>query len=169
MRNLNYLSLILFCICALFSCKKNEIIGGKSHAALITGKWLAYQQHTMIYDLNTADLVKDTTMLFSSTNPKAWYEIFNDDGSAYITTIPHKVAGSSVYATDSTSYLHYTILGSVLTVKQNGGGSETDPIIRLTDTDLGLETIFQSNPQSGWGLDVNTSYKYIVDTYYSRQ
>src|SRR5882757_1455841 len=108
MRNIYYLSLLSFSVCILFSCKKGEIVGGESQAKLITGKWLVFQQHTQIYDLTTTDLVKDTTLLFSATNPQAWYEIFNADGSAYITTIPHKVAGSSALVIDTTAYLHYT-------------------------------------------------------------
>ncbi len=169
MRNLIYLSLAVFVTCALFSCKK-QIVGGKSNASLLTGKWLLYQQSTKVYDLNSNALLKDTVVDYATTNyPKAWFEIYNIDGTAYITTTPYKKAGATTSSVDTTSYFHYTILGSSVVLSQNGGGSETDPIIQLTQSTLVQEKTQISPPPSGWGLDTNTAYKFVNDGYYNKQ
>ncbi|NNU33481.1 hypothetical protein HK413_03685 [Mucilaginibacter sp. S1162] len=71
--------------------------------------------------------------------------------------------------TDTTSYLKYTILGTNLSLKQNIGGSETKPILTLTLTDMGLQSLRTGTLNEGWGLSVNTSYKIVQGTYYTRQ
>jgi hypothetical protein len=172
MKNLYNLLLIAIAISTVFSCTKGEIVGGKTqNASLITGKWLVYQQNTKVYDLNDNTLLKDTTLLYSSTNfTQAWYQIYNSDGSAYVTTTPYKKTGSSVMSTDTTSYLHYTITGSsFLKLTKNGGGIETDPILSLTQTDLELQNKYTATPATGWSLDVNTNYLFVVNSYYTKQ
>ena len=172
MKKLYHLAFILLLICTLFACQKGEIIGGKTqNASLITGKWLVYQQNTRIFDLNDNSLLKDTTLLYSNTNfSQAWYQIYNTDGTAYVTTTPYKKTGSSVMTVDTISYLHYTIMGSsFLKLTKNGGGIETDPILSLTQSDLKLESKYTATPATGWGLDANTNYLFVVDTYYAKQ
>jgi len=171
MNKFSYLLIIPSFACILFSCKKADVAGGKvQNAALIVGTWKSYQQDTKIYDLETNDLLKDTVITYKAANVGlAGYNIFNSDGSAYITTLPYKKTGATVATIDTTSYLQYTLIGSSLTLKQNIGGSETDPIISITDSDLVLEKMYLSTPATGMGLDVNTSYKFVVDTFFTKQ
>jgi hypothetical protein len=172
MKKLYHILLIAIATSTLISCQKGEIIGGKTqNASLITGKWLVYQQNTKVFDLNDNSLLKDTILLYSNTNfSQAWYQIYNNDGTAYVTTTPYKKTGSSVMTVDTTSYLHYTIMGSsFLKLTKNGGGIETDPILSLTQSDLKLESKYTATPATGWGLDANTNYLFVVDTYYAKQ
>jgi hypothetical protein len=172
MKNLYHLSLIAICVCALFSCKKDEIIGEKTQkSSYIVGKWLVYQQETKIYDLNSNELLKDTVITYSTSNfGQAWYQIYNTDGSAYITSTPYIKTGATTPSIDTTAYLHYSVLVSnYLKLSLNGGGTETDPILNLTQTDLELEKKYNSTPKTGWGLDTNTSYLIAEDSYYTKQ
>src|ERR1700761_4762937 len=156
MKKLYHLAFILLLICTLFACQKGEIIGGKTqNASLITGKWLVYQQNSRIFDLNDNSLLKDTTLLYSNTNfSQAWYQIYNTDGTAYVTTTPYKKTGSSVMTVDTISYLHYTIMGSsFLKLTKKGGVIEPDPILSLTQSDLKLKKKYPAPPATGWGLD----------------
>lgn len=156
--------------CAVFSCKKDELAGAKSqYAKLIVGTWKAYQQNTKIYDLTTNELLKDSTVTFTDANAsRAFIEIYNADGNAYVTAQSRKL-GAAVATTDTTSYLKYTILGTNLSLKQNIGGSETKPILTLTLTDMGLESLRTGTLNEGWGLSINTSYRIVQGTYYTRQ
>lgn len=156
--------------CAVFSCKKDNLSGAKSqYARLIVGTWKAYQQNTQIYDLNTNELLKDSTINFTDGNAgRAFTEIYNADGTAYVTVQTRKL-GAAVATTDTTTYLRYTILGSNLTLKQNIGGTETKPILTLTLTEMGLQSTRTGILNAGWGLETNTSYKIIQGTYYTRQ
>ncbi len=154
----------------MFSCKKDGLSGAKSqYAKLIVGTWKAYQQNTKVYDLTTNELLKDSTINFTDANAgQAFTEIYNADGSAYITEQTRKM-GAKTPTTDTTSYLHYTILGTNLTLKQNIGGTETKPILTLTLTDMGLQSTRTGTLNPDWGLDADTSYKIIEGTYYTRQ
>jgi hypothetical protein len=166
----SHLILTSFIACAMFSCKKDELAGAKSqYAKLIVGTWKAYQQNTKIYDLTTSELLKDSTINFTDANAgRAFTEIYNTDGSAYVTVQTRKL-GALVATTDTTSYLKYTILGANLNLKQNIGGAETKPILTLTLTDMGLESLRTGTLNEGWGLGSNTSYRIVQGTYYTRQ
>ena len=171
MRNTPYLSFILLIACTLFACKKSDTISIKAtNTSLISGKWLVYQQNTKVYDLNTNALLKDTTLSYTAKSvSQPWYETYNTDGSAYVTSKPYKKAGSSVMSADTTAYLHYSILGSNLTLKPYGGGIETDPIVTISQTDLNLQKTYNSLPPAGWGLDMATNYLFVVQNYYTKQ
>jgi hypothetical protein len=167
MKNYYYLAIIFFTLSCFYACKKDTI--KKENASLITGSWLVSQQNTRVYDLNTNALLKDTTITYNSANyGQAWYDIYNTDGTAYVTTTPYTKPGSSTLYTDTTSYLHYSILGSSLFIKPTSGGTETDPILQLTLNILTLERTYNGHPLANWGLDVNANYTFVVDTYYSR-
>jgi hypothetical protein len=166
----SHLILTSFIACAMFSCKKDELAGAKSqYAKLIVGTWKAYQQNTKIYDLTTNELLKDSTIDFTDANAgRAFTEIYNADGSAYVTVQTRKL-GALVATTDTTSYLKYTILGANLNLKQNIGGNETKPILTLTLTEMGLESLRTGTLNEGWGLGINISYRIVQGTYYTRQ
>jgi hypothetical protein len=169
--NKHYYLLVLSLLLGIFySCKKSDNYGNKSsqYSALIAGKWLAYQQHTQVFSLSDNVLVKDTLINFAPSNAfQGWFETYNTDGSGYVTSKPYSHAG--VINADTTAYLHYSISGSHLTIKPNGGGSETDPIVNLTATDMTLEKTNNHTPNTNWGLDDNTTYKFVQDSYYARQ
>lgn len=166
----SHLILTSLIACAVFSCKKDELAGAKSqYAKLIVGTWKAYQQNTKVYDLTTNELLKDSTVNFTDANAgRAFTEIYNGDGSAYVTVQTRKL-GALVATTDTTSYLRYTILGANLNLKQNIGGTETKPILTLTLTVMGLQTTRTGTLNAGWGLESDAPYKIIQGTYYTRQ
>ncbi|MES2379037.1 MAG: hypothetical protein V4553_20770 [Bacteroidota bacterium] len=169
MRN-SHLLFISLIACTLFSCKKDDLSGAKAqYAKLIVGTWKAYQQNTKVYDLTTNELLKDSTVNFTDANAgRAFTEIYNSDGTAYVTVQTRKV-GATVATTDTTNYLRYTILGANLNLKQNIGGNETKPILTLTLTDMGLQGLRTGTLNSGWGLEGDVSYKIVQGTYYTRQ
>ena len=165
-----YLVVLLFLLATFYSCKKTDKLGNKSsqNSTLIIGKWIINQQHTQVYLLEDNSLVKDTLISFSPSNPnQGWFEIYNTDGTAYVTSKPHMAGG--VLTVDTTAYLHYSISGSHLTLKPNGGGSETDPITDLTYNFMMLEKTTNRTPNPTWGLDVNTTYRYVQANYYNKQ
>jgi hypothetical protein len=168
--NRSLLLCIIFFACAMFSCKKENMGGTKSqYAKLIVGTWKTYEQNIQIYDLNTNQLLRDSTVNFSGTNTAgSWSEIYNENGSAYITKLTKKI-GASVATTDTTTYLHYSILGSNITLKQDIGGTETKPILTLTLTDMGLQSTYTGILNSSWGLDTDVTYKIVQASYYTRQ
>lgn len=144
--------------------------GAKSqYAKLIVGTWKTYQQNIQVFDLATNQLLKDSSINFTGTNTAgSWSEIYNGDGSAYVTKLTKKI-GASIASTDTTAYLQYTILGSNITLKQNIGGTETKPILTLTMTDMGLQSTYTGTLNAGWGLNTDTPYKIVQATYYTRQ
>ncbi|MCC8426141.1 hypothetical protein [Mucilaginibacter sp. UR6-11] len=163
--------LIAFLLLAIYSCKKDDTSGTKSqYAKLIVGTWKSYQQNIRVYDLITDVLLKDSTINFTGSNAdKASFEIYNADGSAYVTTPPAKKPGEMMATIDTTGYLNYSILGSTLFLKQTIGGTTTKPILTLTSTELELENTFTGTLTANWGLAVNTTYKIIQATYYLKQ
>jgi hypothetical protein len=166
----SYLLLIPIVLCAIYSCKKEGISAKSQYAKLIVGTWKIFQQNTKVYDLTTNDLLKDSTINFTNGNAsKAFFEIYNTDGNAYITSPPAKKPGATIATVDTTSYLTYTLLGSNLTLKQTIGGSTTKPIITLTSTELGLQNTYTGILTAGWKLDANTTYKIIETNYYTKQ
>lgn len=170
MRNLYPYCLAVLLLCAIFSCKKGDSAGGKNKkSALIAGKWLVYQRHTLVYDLESDNLLKDTTIAFAAKSTKSWYEIYNTDGTAYVTSIPYLKNGATTPTIDTTAYLTYSILGSNLVLKQTSGGSKTLPILNLTLTNMVLQSSYVSPPKPGWGLVMNVSYKFTEETSYNKQ
>jgi hypothetical protein len=166
----SHLLLVPILACTILSCKKDKLAGAKAqYAKLIVGTWKAYQQNTKIYDLTTNNLLKDSTLNFTGTNAsRAFTEIYNADGSAYV-TVQTKKMGAAVATTDTTSYLHSSILGANLTLKQDIGGTETKPIITLTATDMGLKSVRTGTLNPSWGLESDVSYKIEETVYYTRQ
>ncbi|TSJ40873.1 hypothetical protein FO440_14130 [Mucilaginibacter corticis] len=165
-----YLLFIPVLLSVLQCCKKDHAAQVKDqYPKLITGTWKSYRQNIKVYDISSNGLLKDSTNDFTGTNAgKSWLEIYNSDGTGYITAPPRKIS-ANVYATDTTSYLSYTILGNNLTLKQNIGGTQTKSIIILTQTDLELQSTYTSVLNAGWKLDINTSYKITETDYYNHQ
>ncbi|MDB5004098.1 MAG: hypothetical protein JWQ34_2323 [Mucilaginibacter sp.] len=170
MRN-SHLLLVPILACVIFSCKKDELANAKAqYAKLIIGNWKSNQQNIKVYDLATNELLKDSTVNFTGVfSGRSWYEIYTEDGNAYVTSLPTIKLGNKVATIDTTSYLHYTILGANLTLKQNIGGNTTKPILTLTVSDVGLQNTYVGTLNSGWGLALNTDYKIIEADYYTRQ
>lgn len=169
MKNTLYLFSV-FCILFIAgACKKEGSTKITSkNASLIVGKWMVYQRHTRVYDITTDNLVKDTIVKFDADNNTGWwFEIYDDDGNAYITGKPYKIMG--IQKADTTLYARYTINGSNITIKVNGGGSETKPILNLTETDLSLQSVYNGAGRTGWGLDAGLTYHFIDEVYYSRK
>lgn len=156
-------------ILAMYSCKKDDSLKAQ-YAKLIIGSWKSTGQNTKVYDLNTNELLKDSTINFTGkTAGSAWFEIYNTDGSSYVTTLPAAKQGTLVATADTTSFLTYNILGSNLILKQTNGGSTAKPILALDNTTMYLQSSSTGNLTSKWGLDVNASYKITVSTHYTRQ
>jgi hypothetical protein len=133
--------------------KRQQIRSAIAICQLIVGTWKSYQQNTKVYDINRNVLLKDSTVSFTNANAgKASFEIYNADGSAYLTSLQPMRQGELAAATDTTSYLNYTILGADLTLKQTIGGSTTQPIVNLTSTHLTLENTYTRYAERRLGI-----------------
>ena len=164
----NVFTFILFVV-SVTACKKDpEVKISSKNAALIVGRWMPNHRHTLVYSVNDNTLVKDTTVKFDATNNiNWWFEIYNSNGNAFVTGKPYKQ--NEILKADTTSFFKYTINGSNLVLKPNGGGSETKSIAILTETDMALESTYNGLPRLGWGLDFRTEYHFVEQTYYTRQ
>lgn len=165
--HLLFIPILLF---VLHSCKKDQAAQAKDqYPKLITGTWKSYRQNIKVYNISSNDLLKDSTTDFTGANAgRSWLEIYNSDGTGYITAPPRKIS-ANVFATDTTSYLNYAIMGDNLTLKQSIGGTQTRSIITLTQTDLELQSTYTGMLNAGWKLDINASYKITETDYYNRQ
>jgi hypothetical protein len=170
MKTRNCLLVVPILLGALYSCKKDGDKISFKHSSLIVGNWLVYQKHSRVYNISDNALVKDTTINYNATaNLAWWFELYNADGNAYTTGKPYKLPGSETLHADTTAFLHYTISGSNLMLKTNGGGSETKPILNLTEIDMELESTYNSVPRIGWGLNIDSTYKFIDEVHYKKQ
>lgn len=161
--------LLCLVILAVSSCKKDDSTKTE-YAKLIVGSWKSTGKNTKIYDLNTDELLKDSTISFNGKYAgNAWFEIYNTDGSGYVTTLPITQQGTLIARADTTSFLTYTILGSNLLLKQTNGGSTTKPILALSNTTMDLQSTNTGNLTGSWGLDITASYKITISTHYTRQ
>lgn len=169
MKTRNYLLVVPFLLGVLQSCQKDTQKKSAKNSSLIIGKWMSYQRHTRVFDAIDNSLLKDTTITFSATNNvnPLWYETYNSDGAAYVISRPYTVGGKQ--RVDTTAFMHYSIEGSHLTLKPNGGGSETKPIIELTETNMNLESTYTGLPRLGWGLNAETTYKFTDEVLYKKQ
>ncbi len=151
------------------SCQKdNGVKISTKNASLITGKWLAYQRHTVVYSIEDNSILKDTIVNYdAANNTNWWFEIYENNGDAFVTGKPYMQ--NNVLKADTTAFLTYTINGNNLTLKAKSGGSETKSIISITETDITLEKVYNSLPRLNWGLDLRTEYKYIEQTFYKKQ
>ena len=135
---------------------------------MIIGRWLVYQSHTQVFEAGGEQLLKDTIVTYAAgKNINWWFELYDASGNAYVTGKPYTLNG--VKKADTTSFSRYTITGSSITFKNNGGGSETKPILNLTDTDMELKKEYVDLGRPGWGLDVSSQYRYVDETFYRKQ
>jgi len=126
------------------------------------------QRHTLVYSLDNSTLLKDTTVYYDAANNiNWWFEIYNAEGNAYVTGKPYRV--NEVLKADTTSFLRYTINGSNMILRPNGGGSETKAIQNLTETVMALESVYNGFPRPFWGLDIRSEYHFVEQTFYARQ
>lgn len=163
--------LLFLCVSILiiYSCKKDDSMKAQ-YAKLIIGTWKSTSQNTKIYTLTTDELLKDTTVNFTGHNAsRAWLEIYNKDGSGYVTSLPANNQNAQGQEADTTAFLTYTILGSNLTIKQTNGGSATKPILALNNTDMDLQSTSTGNAPANWGLNTKTLYKITLSTHYTKQ
>ncbi len=169
MKKIRLLFVPIFIILTATACKKDaEMKISSRNAALIAGKWMSTQRHTIVYSLEDNTLLKDTTVYFDAAhNTNWWFEIYNADGNAYITGKPYKL--NEVTKADTTSFLKYSINGSNIILKPNGGGSETKAIQNLTESNLVLGSVYNGFPRLTWGLDFRTEYHFVEQTYYTKQ
>lgn len=156
-------------VLATTACKKQpEVKISSRNAALIIGKWVANQQHTLIYSLDNNTLLKDTIINYDAAgNVNWWFEIYNADGNAFVTGKPYRQNG--ILKADTTSFLKYTINGSDMMLKPNGGGSETKTIQNLTETNMALESVYNALPRLAWGLDIRNEYHFVEQTFYAKE
>ncbi len=151
------------------SCQKdNGVKISAKNASLITGKWLAYQRHSVVYSIEDNSVLKDTIVNYdAANNTNWWFEIYETNGDAFVTGKPYMQ--NNVLKADTTAFLTYTINGTNLTLKPKSGGSETKSIISITETDVTLEKVYNSLPRLNWGLDLRTEYKFVEQTFYKKQ
>jgi hypothetical protein len=168
-RNCLFIVLIVFCI---YSCKKEGNVQSTNiNQSAIVGKWQTTKTRFRIYTLSGA-LVRDSTIVFTGLSTlQAWDEIYNTDGTAYVTTLPYKKLGSSTLYTDTSSSLTYKVSGSILTLYEDGGSTldETDAILQLNASSMEIESTYSTIADSFWDLEANVTYKFIEDIYYAKQ
>lgn len=158
--------------CCIFACKK----GGNSKpndqsSNLLVGKWLVNKEEVKVYTTG-GTLVKDSTWVFANQLfDLAWYEIYNQDGSGYVTSRPYKRVGSDELYTDTTSVFTYKISGNSLDLFEYGAltSNEHYKMLSLNSTSMSNETSYTDFPNSNWGLDMNTKYTFTEDCYYTKQ
>ncbi|MFD0749402.1 hypothetical protein ACFQZS_04565 [Mucilaginibacter calamicampi] len=169
MKDIRYLLTFVFIVLVATACKKErEVKISSKNASLIIGNWLSTQRHTLVYSIDNNTLLKDTTINYDAANNiNWWFEIYNADGNAFVTGKPYKQ--NNILKADTTSFLKYTINGSSIILKPNGGGSETKTIRSLTETNMALEGIYNAFPRLGWGLDIRTEYHFVEQAYYTKQ
>lgn len=169
MKRIRYLVPSIFIILMATACRKESDVKLSSrNAALIAGKWVVTQRHTLVYKLEDNTLLKDTIIKYDvNNNINWWFEIYNSDGNAFITGKPYRQ--NNVLRADTTSFLKYTINGSNLILKPNGGGSETKTIINLTEIDMTLESVYNALPRPAWGLDIRTEHHFVDQIFYAKQ
>jgi len=169
MKEIRYLLALIFIVLTATACKKeHEVKISSKNAALIVGKWMVNQRHTMVYSLDDNTLLKDTIIKYDAANNlNWWFEIYNANGNAFVTGKPYRQ--NEVLKADTTSFLKYTINGSNIILKPNGGGSETKTILNLTETDMAFEGVYNAMPRLAWGLDLRTEYHFVEQTFYAKQ
>lgn len=169
MKEISYWLTLIFIVLTAAACKKErEIKISSKNTALIVGKWIANQRHTLIYSLDDNTLLKDTTIKYDAANNiNWWFETYTTSGNAFVTGKPYRQ--NEVLKADTTSFLKYTINGSDLVLKPNGGGSETKKIQNLTETNMGLESVYNALPRPAWGLDIQREYHFVEQTFYAKQ
>ncbi len=138
----------------------------------VLGTWQVTSDRAKAYSTSTNALIQDTTYTtFGDNNEFAWRYIFNKDGSYYVTTLPagHGGVGVNVHP-DTTSYLHYSISGKTLTYTEDGDDTKYHyTILQSTATTLELESVYTATGDSSDPkLDMNTTYKFVEDTYYTK-
>ncbi len=163
------LSLFLFIVFAVISCKKDNLSTKDQYNKLIAGTWKSNQQNIKIFDLNTNELLRDSTIMFDGEfSDRAWNEVYNTDGNTFTVTYSRKI-GATVATADTTSYAAYTILGNNLTLKQRIGGTQTKPILVLNTSAMGLQYTYTGMLNQSWGLEAGATYKITQATYYTKQ
>jgi len=169
MKIVRYSLTSVFVILLATACKKEgDLKISSKNAALIVGKWMATQRHTLVYKLDDNSLLKDTTVYFdAANNTNWWFETYTTDGNAFVTGKPYTQSG--LLKADTTSFLKYTINGSNIIIKPNGGGSETKAILTLTESNFALESGYNGLPRLTWGLDLRTEYHFVDQTFYAKQ
>jgi hypothetical protein len=169
MNKVRYLPISVFIILMAAACKKEgDVKITSKNAALIVGKWIVTQRHTLVYKIDNNTLLKDTIIKYDAgNNTNWWFELYNTDGNAFVTGKPYKQ--NDILKADTTSFLKYTINGSNLILKPNGGGSETKAIVNLTETNLELESVYNAMPRLAWGLDIRSEYHFVDQIFYTRQ
>lgn len=169
MKNLLSLYIILCTIVILSSCKKEaEMKVTSKNASLIVGRWLVYQRHTQVFEAGGDNLLKDTLVTYAAgKNISWWFEIYDASGNAYVTGKPY--ISNGIQKADTTTFSHYAITGSSITYKPNGGGSETKPIINLTETEMELKNEYVDLGRVTWSLDNRAEYRYVDETFYRKQ
>jgi hypothetical protein len=169
MNRIRYFVTSIFIILMAAACRKESDVKISSrNAALIAGRWVAIQRHTLVYKLDDNALLKDTIIKYDAANNiNWWFEIYNSDGNAFVTGKPYRQ--NNVLKADTTSFLKYTINGSNLILKPNGGGGETKTIINLIEIDMTLESVYNALPRPAWGLDSRTEYHFVDQIFYTKQ
>jgi hypothetical protein len=150
------------------ACKKDNPSTKDQYSKLITGSWHAKQQHIKVFDLSSNELLKDSTIDFDGEfADRAWTEVYNSNGNTFTITYSRKI-GAAVATADTSSYATYAILGTNLTLKQNIGGTQTKPILKLNATNMELQYTYTGALNQGWLLTPGVTYKIAQTTYYNR-
>lgn len=166
---INYFVFVVPLCLLIASCQKdNGVKISAKNASLITGKWLAYQRHSIVYSIEDNSVLKDTIVNYdAANNTNWWFEIYEADGNAFVTSKPYTL--NNIFKADTTAFLNYTINGSGLMLKPKNGGSENKVILSITENDMTLEKIYNSLPRTNWGLDMSAEYKFVEQTFYKKQ
>lgn len=154
--------LIITTIACFYSCKKDGKNSTTQNASLLIGRWKATGERVRASTVGGTQVLDTTINLLQTGN--YWFETYNANGTAYVTVGAH----------DTTSYLGYEVNGSKLTVYDGGDkGDKSDPlystILQLTNTTFEQEAKYTDKPNSGFGLDENTTYNFTEDVTYARQ
>jgi hypothetical protein len=173
MKNVAYCFLFVMAI-ASAACKKgSNATDDPAPTPLVdltqlVGRWAIKKVEIRVYPRTGSTMLKDSVFKISNTKPP-YYLLYSTTGMAYQLSAPYAVPGTTRLVTDTLTASAYTVSGSTITLTDiNSGAIQNITIQTLNAITMQNLTIFNATPDYGWGLDLNTTYRYNNYETYSK-